>query len=334
MPTVSVAIPVLNGGASFREVLAAVARQRLDAEVELVVADSGSTDGTREFAVEQGARVVDIAPGTFTHSHARNVLMEHSAGDHVAFLTDDSVPASETWLAKLVDAFAIDDDIALAYGPYVPRADASPMVARELTEFFGSLSPDGRIRVDRGLREEDRRPGPVAFFTSANGCVARWAWERVPYRDVSYAEDRLLGAEMMEAGYAKAFHPGAGVVHSHSYGPVSQFHRCFDEWRGLREVLGLVESANPRHVGGRLRNEVKADRAFMRRCGMTRTEIARATPGCVRYHGVRLTASVVGSRADRLPPRLRRALSLERREGFEPAEGVGSQAVERSGALS
>ena len=58
---VSVAIPVRDGGAVFGDMIDAVISQRLDRPVEVVVADSGSTDGTRELALAKGARVVDVS---------------------------------------------------------------------------------------------------------------------------------------------------------------------------------------------------------------------------------------------------------------------------------
>jgi glycosyltransferase involved in cell wall biosynthesis len=313
MPTVTVAIPVLNGGASFREVLGAVSRQRLDADVELVVADSGSTDGTREFAIDQGAKVVDVPPGTFSHGGTRNLLMEHSSGDHVAFLTDDAVPASERWLERLVGAFAIDPDVALAYGPYIPRPDATPMVARELTEFFASLSPDGRVRIDRGLREEDRRPGPVTFHTDANGCLARWAWERVPFRPIGSAEDQALAVDMLEAGFAKAYVPEAAVVHSHDYTWPAWFGRFFDEFRSLREVYGHVEEIGFRHTLGTIRRNVRRDRAYAAARGGGEVALQSAT-----FHALRAAGAALGSRADRLPPGVRRRCSAEGRGEFRP----------------
>ena len=313
MRVVSVAIPVLNGGASFREVLPAVARQRIDAEVELVVADSGSTDGTREFAVEQGAKVVDVAPGTFSHGGTRNLLMEHSSGDQVAFLTDDAVPASESWLERLVAAFALEPEIALAYGPYVPYPDASPMVARELTEFFASLSPEGRVRIDRGLRPEDRRPGPVTFHTDANGCIARWAWERFPFRRMGSGEDQALAVDMLEAGLAKAYVPDAAVVHSHDYSWRDWFGRFFDEFRDLREVYGHVEEVGLRHTLGTIRRNVRRDRAFAAARGDGEVALESAT-----FHVLRAVGAALGSRADRLPPAARRWCSAQGKDGFRP----------------
>ncbi len=57
---VTVAIPVLNGAAFLDEVLAAVRAQRVEREVELLVVDSGSTDGSLEIAGRFDARMVEI----------------------------------------------------------------------------------------------------------------------------------------------------------------------------------------------------------------------------------------------------------------------------------
>lgn len=315
---VTVAIPVLDGGALLGEVLAAVGRQRVDREVALLVADSGSTDGSPALAERHGARVVAVAPGRFSHGGTRNLLMEHARGSHVAFLTQDAVPASEQWLARLLAAFELADDVGLAFGPYVPRPDASHMVRRELTEFFAALSPAGELRVDRGT--PPARPGPMTFFTDANGCVARAAWERVPFREVGYAEDQLLARDMLAAGYAKAFVPGAAVVHSHDYPPLARFRRFFDEWRGLREVYGHVEEAGLRYTPAAIRRQVAGDRAFLRREGVAGAELDRATLRSLGFYSARSAGAALGSRSDRLPEAVRRWCSLERRATFEPVE--------------
>lgn len=317
---VTVAIPVLDGGALLEDVLSAVGRQRVDRPVELLVADSGSSDGSRQAAERHGARVIDVPAGEFSHGGTRNMLMERAAGTHVAFLTQDAVPASDDWLAALLEGFALDSEVALSFGPYLPRPDASPMVARELTEFFADMAPGGCPRVDRGLSAAERRPGPITFFTDANGCVARWAWERVPFRAVSYAEDQLLAADMLAAGMAKAYVPSAGVVHSHDYPPLARFRRFFDEFRGLREVYGHVEEVGPRYTAARVRRSVAADRAFVAARGARGRELHDATLESLGFHVLRAAGAALGSRADRLPPALRRWCSLERRAGFTPVE--------------
>ena len=200
---VTVAIPVLNGGRVLEQTLEAVRSQRVERALQVLVADSGSTDGSVEMARRHGAEVAAVARGSFSHGATRNLLMERAQGTHVAFLTQDSTPADERWLARLLEGFSLADGIALVCGPYLPRPGATPMVKRELEAWFGSFSPDGLPRVDRmgsALSAADRRRS--AFFSDANGCVARWAWERVPFRRVDYAEDQLLARDMLAAGYA------------------------------------------------------------------------------------------------------------------------------------
>jgi rhamnosyltransferase len=308
--TVSVAVPVLNGGELLDEVLGSVRGQRISGEeVELVVADSGSTDGSVSVAQRHGARVLPVPAGEFSHGGTRDLLMRESTGSHVAFLTQDATPASPDWLSAFLRGFSRASDVALVYGPYVPRPDAPHWVRRELVEFF-SASP----RVDRGVSAF----GNATFYTDANGCILREAYDQVPYRHVSYAEDQLLAADMLAAGWAKAYEPDAAVIHSHSYPPAELFGRLFDEFRALREVHGHVEEVGPRYTLGTLRRQVARDRAFLRAEGTRGPELDRGTLESLRFNAIRATASALGTRADRLPPQVRAALSRDGRASFDP----------------
>src|SRR5215210_3664797 len=137
----TVALPVLNGERWLDETLARVREQRCGGPVELLVADSGSRDRSVEIARSHGARVIELEPGSFSHGGTRNLLMRESDGDHVAFLSQDALPADEAWLERLLAAFGQAEDVALAHGPYLPRPAASHMMRREFEEFFGSFSP-------------------------------------------------------------------------------------------------------------------------------------------------------------------------------------------------
>ncbi len=260
-PEVTVAIPVRDGDELFARTLRALARQTV--AHELLVCDSGSRDGSPALARAHGARVLEIEPAAFNHGGTRNLLMREARGERVALLTQDAEPADERWLERLLSGFAVAEDVGIVYGPYLPRPDASPAVRAELEGWFSSLSPDGEPHVERlSERELELSAGELVrghdwelvgrrgFFTDANACLARGAWERVPFRKVPYAEDRVLALDMLRAGYAKAYVPRAAVVHSHAYTPSEHLRRCFDEWRGLREVYGWREPASPRHLAG------------------------------------------------------------------------------------
>ncbi len=186
--------------------------------------------------------MLEIDPARFSHGGTRNLLMNEASGAHVALLTQDAEPADPCWLERLLGGFELARDVGIVYGPYLPRPDATPAVRLELERWFTSLAPDGAPRVDRldehelargpgaslsstgpaaGVGEESTLHGglPVAaligargFFTDANACLARAAWQRAPFREVPYAEDRVLAIDMLRAGFAKAFVPSAGGV--------------------------------------------------------------------------------------------------------------------------
>jgi glycosyltransferase involved in cell wall biosynthesis len=328
---VSVAIPVRDGAPLLERTLGALATQTV--EHELVVCDSGSRDGSVELARSHGARVIEIAPAAFNHGATRNLLMAQARGAHVALLTQDAEPAGERWLEELLGGFALGEDVGVVYGPYLPREDASRAVAMELRWWFSSLSPDGQPRVER-LDERERmlHAGELVcqrdwewvarrgFLSDANACVARAVWERVPFREVPYAEDRVFALDLLRAGYAKAFVPAGAVLHSHDYPPLAQLRRSFDEWRALREVYGWREPAAPGHLVGGLRGVVGRARRELLAQGVPASERGAALAALSAHHVLRMTGALLGSRAEHLAPRVRHRLSLEGRSGFAPLE--------------
>jgi rhamnosyltransferase len=321
--SVTVAIPVRDGGELLAGTLAALAGQSV--EHELLVCDSGSHDDSVSLARAHGARVLEIPSAQFSHGGTRNLLVREARGERVALLTQDAEPADERWLERLLAGFELGEHVGIVYGPYRARPTASPAVRIELERWFASLAPDGAPRVERLSGRERSLPaveliGRRGFFTDANACVARAAWEAVPFREVAYAEDRVLAIDMLRAGYAKAYVPGAVVSHSHEYSSLEQLRRCFDEWRGLREVYDWKEPAAPMGLARKLRGEIGGAWRELAAEG-TPPARRRATLGALtRHHVVRLVGALLGSRAEALPPGVRRRLSLERRAGFAPLD--------------
>jgi rhamnosyltransferase len=314
---VTVAIPTLNAGAGFAETVAAVRAQRLDGDVQLLICDSGSSDDTVAVARAHDADIIQIPPTSFSHGGTRNRLMAAARGDHVAFLTQDAVPGSDDWLARLLAGFAAAPDVGLVFGPYRPRPDASLSVARELTSWFASFSTDGpRIDVlPAGARNAPPRHfmGHLGFFTDANGCVARAAWDRVPFREIAYAEDHLLAQDMLRAGFAKVYVPDAAVTHSHDYAAADWLRRSFDEARAVREVYGWSPDLRTTVYG--LRGGVTGDWRWARRGGqLSGVAGARVLWASLRYHGARAAGGWLGGHAERIPASAAARLSLERRD--------------------
>jgi O-antigen biosynthesis protein len=298
------------------------------------VIDSGSSDGSLSIAERHGARLHQIPKSEFSHGGTRNLAMKLASGDHVAFITQDATPAHERWLAALLEGFRRADDVALVFGPHDPRPDASHMIKCEMERHF-SLWPDGDVqRLDRspqGLIDYRAYPGKISFFSDVNGCVARWAWERIPYREVPYAEDQLLGREMIEAGFAKVYMAEAAVLHSHDYPPAQFLRRYFDEFRAMREVLGHREPWGIKRTPWAVRGLSGADKRWLRAHGVHGTALIKPLTRSVLHHSTRMTGAIVGSRADKLPASLRGTLSLEGRDTFTPYDVPASPLLEATG---
>ena len=313
MSAVSVVIPVKDGARYLGEVLAAVFGSSVD---EVLVIDSGSRDGSATVARAAGASVVSIAPGSFGHGRTRNLGVERTSGELVAFLTQDATP-SPGWLEAHRAALALDPRVGASYGPHLPRPDTSPMIARELVDFFATFSPDGVPVVQD-------RSGP-SFLSNVNAVYRRECWEEVRFRDLAYAEDQAFGVDLLAAGWLKAYHPDAAVLHAHDYGALEFMRRYFDEYRGLRASMGHVEPFGVRTGARHVRALVAGDRRWMREQGWDPRRRAAWTARSAVHHSGRKAFSSLGSRAERLPAGVQRAISLEgtaaERSSFEQVPG-------------
>ena len=125
---VSVVIPVLDGARYLAEVLESVRAQ--GPEIEILVIDSGSGDGSQATAREAGARLLEIPREQFGHGRTRNLAAERSSGDLICFLTQDATP-EPGWLDAFAEMFAGSERIGAAFGPHLPRPDTPVMIARE-----------------------------------------------------------------------------------------------------------------------------------------------------------------------------------------------------------
>jgi O-antigen biosynthesis protein len=312
--SVSAVIPVKDGDRYLEELLDALAREGVE---EVLVIDSGSQDRSLQIARAWHVELLQIDPGEFSHGRTRNLGAERTSGELICFLTQDATPCPG-WLAAYREAFTLAENVGVAYGPHLARPDTSPMIARELSEFFASFSPDGAPGVQRA--------GDPTFLSNVNACYARACWEEIRFRDMPYSEDQAFGEDVLAAGWSKVYSPGAAVLHAHDYPPVEFMRRYFDEYRGLREAKGHVEPFALAQSAGHVRRAVGADRRWMADQGMSGAEAARWTALSTVHHAGRKVFSALGSRADSLPAPVRKGLSLERRDDA----GAGTSAAASS----
>jgi glycosyltransferase involved in cell wall biosynthesis len=318
---ISVVIPVLDGSEYLEEVLDAVWRQQLAEEFEILVIDSGSTDGSIEIIKSFPAvRLIEIDKSEFGHGRTRNRGVRETSGDLIAFLTQDATPASEHWLAAYRAAFELEPKIGAAFGTHLPRKGVSPLMARLLIDHFNSFSDDGTPAI--------QHPGDTPYLSNSNSCIARAAWEQTPFRDIAYSEDQAFGADILANGWSKVYAPDAAAWHSHDYGTVETFKRYFDEYRGLNDSVGEKTDASASKAFSVVSESVAKDSQFLKAQGYAPMERAAWTARSAFYHVGRVGFGGLGARADKMPPRVRQALSFEGR-----SDGVGHSIAAKPSSL-
>jgi glycosyltransferase involved in cell wall biosynthesis len=169
---------------------------------QVVVVDSGSTDGTQAIVRSFQTTLIQIRPDEFTYGYALNLGVAHTDGEIVATLSAHSLPAGPDWLHALVEPFG-RRGVAGVYGRQLPRANAT------ILELAG-------MRLTGVLSEQPRLLARRPLFSNANGAFRRALWLEHPFDErVGGAEDIAWVRSMQERGYLIAYQPTAVVYHSH-----------------------------------------------------------------------------------------------------------------------
>ena len=274
-PLVTVIIPVKNGGGLLRECLSAVFSQQTDFPYEVLCVDSGSRDDSVDIIRSFPARLLQIAPETFGHGRTRNLAIQNSNSPFVALLTQDAIPDDTSWLRELIAPMQENEEVAGVFGRHKPHPGCIPSEAFSLERTFAQFGADTtlfRIRPGpEGWAHYEANKPYYRFFSDNNAALRRSVWAGIPYRDVEFMEDQLWGADILEAGYVKAYAPRAVVRHSHNYSPLTQARRAFDEARFHREYFDSRHLPGIRAV---LRDKLQHSRQDMRDSPLSKAVLA------------------------------------------------------------
>jgi glycosyltransferase involved in cell wall biosynthesis len=189
VPSISVVIPVYNGGQSFRACLRSLSALTPPAH-EMIVVDDGSTDGSARDASDAGAKVL-ATPSQRGPAYARNLGAQQAEGEVLLFL-DADVSAPPDIIGQVGAAFASEPGLSALFGSY----DAAPAA----TDFPSQYKNLLHHYVHQTSQEE--------AFTFWTGCgairrevfLAVGGFDEARYRAPS-VEDIELGYRLAHAGH-------------------------------------------------------------------------------------------------------------------------------------
>jgi rhamnosyltransferase len=208
-----------NEAASIGRCLDIVRGQRVDpdrGEIELIVVDNASSDGTGAIAAERGARVLSLPRERFSFGRALNLGAAQAAGEVLVALSAHAFPYDLGWLERLARVFD-DPAVACASGE--------------------RHHPDGRRLA--GLVVYDAALAgayPEWGFSNAAGAFRASLWRARPFReDLPACEDKEWCRHWVTAGFTCVLDPALSVRHDHTHDPVLDIYR-----RAEREARGLA----------------------------------------------------------------------------------------------
>lgn len=288
-----------NGGEYFVRCLDAVRSQDVRDDVEIVVIDSGSTDGSLDAARVRSARVQEIPSHEFSHGASRNLGARLAAGGTLVFLSQDAIPVDRQWLARLTAPLSQDDGVAGVYGRQLPTETAIPPESYFLNFLYG---PDPRRQTAASAVELSMA---TTLFSNVNSAMPRSVWERFPFvEDIVMSEDQEWSCRVLLEGFSVAYEPHAAVRHSHNYRLAEAFRRFFDSgasssrayMAGRQHSSRVLRSAAARYAMGEV-------------SWLWRTGQKRWIPYAALYESTKMLGLLAGVNHERIPLDLKRRLS-------------------------
>jgi rhamnosyltransferase len=213
-PRASIGILTRNAGKLFGRVIDALSKQKTDWPFEIVILDSGSKDGTDQYAQSRGVRVVPYKPAKFRFGTARDTLFENCRGEVIVTMSQDVVAGDEFWLAKLITPI-LEGRVDATVGEQKP----APGEYAFYWDYHGSWMRTVAIQFDQ-------KYGKVAM-SGSNLALRRRTWERLRFGDVEAIEDRVMQVKLFENGNRMMQVKDAVSLHGHDY-----------SWKQLNDRFG------------------------------------------------------------------------------------------------
>lgn len=212
-PEASIVIRTLNESKYLENLLKGIHGQN-HRDWEIVLVDSGSTDGTRDIAARYGARIFHIPKDEFTFGRSLNIGCREAKGKYLVFVSGHVWPITNNWLANLLKPFA-ESAVAMVYGRQRGTGNNSLSESRDLEMLFGGVS---HILVDEPKGN------------NGNAAIRRDLWSEQPFDESLTGLEDVDWARNIEAkNYRVYYAADAPVYHVHEESLKQIYNRHFRE---------------------------------------------------------------------------------------------------------
>ncbi len=220
-PDCSIIIRAYNEESHIRRLLLGIFEQSLK-NVQVILVDSGSTDGTVAAASEFAVDVVHISPEKFTFGRSLNKGIAAAGANLVVMASAHVYPVYPDWLDQLLAPFA-DEKIGLTYGKQ--RGTSHSHFSEQ--QIFKHWYPDD----SEPLQE-------YPFCNNANAAIRRKLWELHPYDETLPGLEDLEWAKWLHStGFGISYVAEAEIIHVHHEKPKRIFNRYLREGMAFKRIF-------------------------------------------------------------------------------------------------
>jgi glycosyltransferase involved in cell wall biosynthesis len=196
-------------------------RQQTVKDVEILLVDSGSTDGTVAVAESFGARIVQIPSSEFTFGRSLNFGIQAATRERIVIVSAHVYPVYPDWLESLLHPFE-DEKVALTYGKQ--RGPKSAHFSEQ--QIYHQWYPDS-----------SKPRQSTAFCNNANAAIRKSVWAKNPYDEtLTGLEDLAWAKWAKEQGYEIAYVAEAEIIHVHQETPQGVFNRYRREGMAFKQI--------------------------------------------------------------------------------------------------
>lgn len=274
---VSVVIPSYNGAQELPALLAALSAQINIPHLEIVIVDSGSSDGTVELAKNAGANVICIKQEEFSHSYSRMLGAANATGEYLLFMTQDALPDREDWLIRMLQPCLVSGAAAVSCYE-TPKSDADLLSHITVWNWKNVMSggTDKLTSLPEDASYDNLRRSAQL---SDNAClVKRSIYMELGGHRGAYAEDLDLGIRLLKAGYKLGILSSVCVVHSHNRPALYNFKRAIVDGVNIAKIFDdfHLDTLTVSEAVSRVFTAACANRLYIRSLGIRNLALAIA----------------------------------------------------------
>lgn len=224
---ISIVIPVRNGMDTLHKTITGIQNQSIFSNCEVIVIDSGSTDGTVEFLSQfPFVKVIPIDPKTFNHGATRNLAIDYCNGEFIFMTVQDAWIIDREMLSRMVGNFEDPEVMGVCGNQIVPREKGTNPHQWSRPQTIPQPK-SVQFKIGDFLNLSPKEQFSYCGWDNVVSMYRASGLKDLPFITTQFAEDLAWAKSALIAGHKIVYDPRCKVNHYHHSYPDYVFKRFF-----------------------------------------------------------------------------------------------------------